>query len=85
LRVKGLANVRVMDASLMPEIPVSALNAPSMMLGWRGAQMLLDEYASGASRAVIPAKAGIHESINPHPNPLPQGEGEIPGFPLARE
>jgi len=44
LRVKGLANVRVMDASLMPEIPVSALNAPSMMLGWRGAQILLDEY-----------------------------------------
>ena len=85
LRVKGLANVRVMDASLMPEIPVSALNAPSMMLGWRGAQMLLDEYASGASRAVIPAKAGIHESINPHPNPLPQGEGEMPGFPLSRE
>lgn len=45
LRVKGLGNVRVMDASLMPEIPVSALNAPSMMLGWRGAQILLDFYS----------------------------------------
>lgn len=44
LRVKGLTNVRVMDASLMPEIPVSALNAPTMMLGWRGAQILLDKY-----------------------------------------
>ncbi|MFI0546455.1 MAG: GMC family oxidoreductase [Brachymonas sp.] len=44
LRVKGLANVRVMDASLMPEIPVAALNAPSMMLAWRGADMVLAEY-----------------------------------------
>lgn len=44
LRVKGLTNVRVMDASLMPEIPVSALNAPTMMLGWRGTQILLDKY-----------------------------------------
>jgi choline dehydrogenase len=44
LRVKGLANVRVMDASVMPEIPVAALNAPSMMIAWRGAQMVLAEY-----------------------------------------
>jgi choline dehydrogenase len=50
LRVKGLANVRVMDASLMPEIPVSALNAPSMMLGWRGAQILLNEYGFQAAK-----------------------------------
>lgn len=41
LRVKGLANVRVADASVIPEIPVSALNAPSMMLGYRAADFIL--------------------------------------------
>jgi choline dehydrogenase-like flavoprotein len=41
LRVKGLANVRVADASVMPEAPVSALNAPSMMIGYRAADFIL--------------------------------------------
>ncbi len=41
LRVKGLRNVRVADASVVPEIPVSALNAPSMMIGWRAADFIL--------------------------------------------
>jgi choline dehydrogenase len=41
LRVKGLTNVRVADASVIPEIPVSALNAPSMMIGWRAADFIL--------------------------------------------
>ncbi|MDD3445595.1 MAG: GMC family oxidoreductase [Zavarzinia sp.] len=43
LRVKGLANVRVADASAVPEIPVSALNAPSMMIAWRAADFMLAE------------------------------------------
>lgn len=42
LRVKGLANVRVADASVFPEIPVSALNAPSMMVGYRAAEFILE-------------------------------------------
>lgn len=41
LRVKGLANVRVADASAVPEIPVSALNAPSMMIAYRAADFIL--------------------------------------------
>lgn len=43
LRVKALANVRVADASVIPEIPVSALNAPSMMIGWRAADFIIAE------------------------------------------
>lgn len=41
LRLKGLTNVRVADASVMPETPVSALNAPSMMIGYRAAEFAL--------------------------------------------
>lgn len=43
LRVKGLANVRVADASAIPDIPVAALNAPSMMIGWRAADFILQD------------------------------------------
>lgn len=43
LRVRGLHNVRVADASVVPEIPVSALNAPSMMVGYRAAQFILED------------------------------------------
>ncbi|MDP9139840.1 MAG: GMC family oxidoreductase N-terminal domain-containing protein [Pseudomonadota bacterium] len=43
LRVRGLNNVRVADASVVPEIPVSALNAPSMMIGYRAAQLILED------------------------------------------
>ena len=41
LKVKALKNVRVADASAIPEIPVSALNAPSMMIGWRAADFII--------------------------------------------
>lgn len=42
LRVKGLRNVRVADASVIPDIPVSALNAPSMMIGYRAADFIIN-------------------------------------------
>jgi choline dehydrogenase len=51
LRVKALNNVRVADASVMPEIPVSALNAPSMMIGWRAADFIIAERSQASSPA----------------------------------
>lgn len=44
LRLKAVKNVRIADASVMPEIPVSALNAPSMMIGWRAADFVIAEH-----------------------------------------
>lgn len=38
LRVQGLEGLRVADASVMPVTPVAALNAPSMLIGWRAAR-----------------------------------------------
>lgn len=36
-RVRGVEGLWVADASIIPVTPVSALNAPSMMIGWRAA------------------------------------------------
>ena len=40
LRVHGLANIRVIDASVFPTIPNGNLNAPTMMLAERGADLI---------------------------------------------
>ncbi len=41
LKVRGVAGLRIADASVMPSVPVSALNAPSMMIGHRAAELIL--------------------------------------------
>lgn len=46
LRLKGTANVRVADASVIPEVPVSAINAPSMMIGYRAAEFAMRDAAA---------------------------------------
>ena len=40
LRVRGIANLRVIDASVFPTIPNGNLNAPTMMLAERGADIV---------------------------------------------
>ena len=45
LRVRGVTGLRVADASIMPVVPVSALNAPSMLIGYRAAAFIREESA----------------------------------------
>ena len=40
LRVRGIENLRVIDASVFPTIPNGNLNAPAMMLAERGADLI---------------------------------------------
>ena len=40
LRLRGVRGLRVADASVIPWTPVSALNAPSMLIGYRAADLL---------------------------------------------
>lgn len=55
LRLRGMAGLRIADASVMPEIPVSALNAPSMLIGHRAAEFILAEQSADAA---APAQYG---------------------------
>jgi choline dehydrogenase len=43
LRLKGVGRIRIADASVIPVVPVSALNAPSMMIGYRLVDFILSE------------------------------------------
>ncbi|NUP11323.1 MAG: GMC family oxidoreductase [Polyangiaceae bacterium] len=46
LRVRGIRGLRVADASAIPETPVAAMNAPSMLVGLRGAKHILEDHPS---------------------------------------
>ena len=40
LRLRGVSGLRIADASAIPWTPVSALNAPSMLIGYRAAKLI---------------------------------------------
>jgi choline dehydrogenase len=43
LRVHGLRNLRVCDASIFPTLPAGNINAAAMMVGWKGAALILED------------------------------------------
>lgn len=43
LKVHGVSNLWVADASIFPSIPSGNINAPTMMVGLKGAQMILSD------------------------------------------
>ncbi|HMJ52594.1 MAG TPA: GMC family oxidoreductase [Polyangiaceae bacterium] len=50
LRVRGVRGVRVADASVVPFTPVSAMNAPSMLIGYRVAKAIRASLREGAGK-----------------------------------
>lgn len=53
LRVYGLANIRVIDASVFPTIPNGNLNGPTMMLAERGADLIKGQVIEPIEKAPV--------------------------------
>jgi choline dehydrogenase-like flavoprotein len=44
LRVLGIQKLRVIDASVLPKVPISNTNAPAIMVGEKGANFVLQTW-----------------------------------------
>jgi choline dehydrogenase len=53
LRVHGIEGLRVVDASVMPRIPSGNTNAPTIMVGERGADLLLGRTSAPRATAGV--------------------------------
>ena len=49
LRVYGIKHLRVIDASIMPSVTRGNTNAPAMMIGEKGSDMIKEDYEFGCS------------------------------------
>ena len=43
LKVYGVENLRVVDSSIMPNMPTSNTNAPSIVIGEKGADLIIKD------------------------------------------
>ncbi|CAG7733037.1 unnamed protein product [Allacma fusca] len=46
LRVLGTSGLRVIDASVMPQVTTTNTNCPTIMIAEKGADMILEEWGS---------------------------------------
>ena len=42
LKIHGMQNIRIVDASVMPEIPSANLNAPTLMIAEKASDIIIN-------------------------------------------
>jgi choline dehydrogenase len=45
LRVHGIKGLRVCDAAVFPNLIAGNTNAPSILVGWKGAELIMQDHA----------------------------------------
>lgn len=59
LKVRGIEGLRVIDSSVFPSEPNANLNAPTIMLAERGADMVRGRPLLAASNAAVGVAPGV--------------------------
>ncbi|MED6310301.1 MAG: GMC oxidoreductase, partial [Pseudomonadota bacterium] len=59
----GTERLRVVDSSIMPNMPTSNTNAPSIVIGERGADMILADANCREESSLLPALTRLNTRV----------------------